>query len=116
MPLLPGIDYQIPASIVPDVILANDQNTPATIFTLDVSSTKNYVVDYSIIRSTTTEVGRIFISTDGTSLSFEIDKANNVDTGVTIFGNLSGSTVLARYMSTNTGQTGMLRYFARPIM
>lgn len=116
MPLIPGIDYQVPPAIVPDVVLANDQNTPATLFTLDLSIAKNYVVDYSIIRSTTTEVGRIFVSTDGTSLSFEIDKANNVDTGVTVFGNLSGSTVVARYMSTNTGQTGMMRYFSRPIM
>jgi hypothetical protein len=116
MPLLPGVDYQIPASVVPDVILANDQNTPAILFTLDVSNVKNYIIEYSIIRSTTTEVGRMLISTDGVSLSFEIDRANNVDTGVTIFGNLSGSNVLARYMSTNTGQTGTLRYFSRPIM
>jgi hypothetical protein len=116
MPLLPGIDYQFPAPVVPDIVLANDQNTPATLFTLDISSVKNYIVDYSIIRGTTTEVGRIFITTDGTSLSFEIDKANNVDTGVTIFGNLSGSDVVARYMSTNTGQSGTMRFFSRPIM
>ncbi len=115
MPLLPGIDYQIQPTLSSDIILANDQNTPANLFALDVSSIKSYIVEYSIIRSSTTEVGRIFIATDGTTLSFEIDKANNVDTGVTIFANLSGSNVQARYMSTNTGQTGVFRYSVRSL-
>jgi hypothetical protein len=113
MPILPGIDYQIQAPLSDDIILNNDQNTPLTIVTLDVTSIKSYIIEYSIIRSSTTEVGRIFIATDGTSLSFEEDKANNVDTGVTIFGALSGSNVIVRYMSTNTGQTGIFRYSKR---
>ncbi len=115
MPILPNVDYLIQPPLSSDVILNNDQNTPATLFTLDVSSVKSYIVEYSVMRSTTAEVGRIFITTDGTTLSFEVDAANNVDTGVTIFGNLSGSNVVGRYMSTNTGQTGVFRYSYRSI-
>jgi len=116
MPLFPNVDYFIQPPLSTDIVILNDQNSPATLFTLDISSIKSYVVEYSIMRSTTAEVGRIFITTDGTTLSFEVDNANNADTGVSIFGNLSGSNVVARYMSTNTGQTGIFRYSYRSLM
>jgi hypothetical protein len=113
MPKLPGLDYPISNPLSSDITLNNDQGSLMTLFTLDTTTVKAAVVEYSIIRGTTTEVGRIFIASDGTSLSFEQDKANNVDTGVSLFGFQSGSDVLVRYLSNNTGQAGTFRYSTR---
>lgn len=113
MPKLPGLDYPVSNPLSSDITLNNDQGTLFTLFTLDTNTVKAAVIEYSIIRGTTTEVGRIFIASDGTTLSFEQDKANNVDTGVSLFGSLSGSDVLVRYLSTNTGQAGTFRYSIR---
>jgi hypothetical protein len=115
MPKLPYIDYQVQAPLSTSVTLNNDQNTPATIFSIDATVVKSAIVEYSVIRASTVEVGRIFITSDGTTLSFEVDAANNVDTGISLFGTMSGSTILAQYMSTNTGQTGTFRYSQRTL-
>lgn len=113
MPKLPFIDYQVQNPLSSDITLNNDQMSPATIFTLDSTTVKSAIVEYSIIRGSTTEVGRIFITTDGISLSFEVDKTNNVDTGILLTGSLSGSNINAQYISNNTGQSATFRYSQR---
>ncbi len=113
MPKVPGVDYQVSNPLSSDIILNNDQSSLLTLVTLDSTTVKSCVVEYSIIRGATTEVGRLFIATDGNTLSLEQDKANNVDTGISILGNISGSNILIQYLSTNTGQAGTFRYSSR---
>jgi hypothetical protein len=109
MPMLPFIDYQVPA-LSGTFTLNNDQLSPATIVSYNTVSIKSLTLDYSIIRGSTTEVGRIMIATDGSTLNFEVDKANNSDTGVALMGSLSMGNILVQYISNNTGQSAAFRY------
>lgn len=113
MPKLPGIDYQVSNPLSSQITLNNDQSSALTLITLDSTIVKTAVIEYSIIRGSTAEVGRMLVTTDGITLSFEVDKANNVDTGVVLLGSMSGTNVLIQYLSSNTGQTGTFRYSTR---
>ena len=115
MPKLPFVDFTVQNPLSSPITLNNDQNTPLTIVTLDSTSIKSAILEYSITRSTTTEAGRMFISTDGTTLGLEVDKGNNDDTGITFIGTLSGFNILIQYLSTNTGQTAVFRYLTRTL-
>ena len=113
MPIFPFVNYAVQNPLSSDITLNNDQNTFLNIFTLDSTTVKSAVVEYSIVRGSTTEVGRLFIATDGITISMEQDKANNVDTGITLYGSLSGTIIQVQYLSTNTGQTATFRYSQR---
>lgn len=110
MPKLPFIDYQVQNPMSSDIVLNNAQGSPLTIISLDSSTVKSAILDYSIVRGSTIEVGRMLIATDGNTLSFERDQTNNADTGVILFGSLDGSMILVKYVSNNTGQTGTFKY------
>lgn len=115
MPKIPGIDFQIQNALSAPITLLNDQNTFATILTLSSISIKAAIIEYSIIRSNTTESGSIFVSTDGSTLSFQVKKSDNNNTGISLYGTLSGSDILIQYLSTNTGQTGAFKYAIRTL-
>lgn len=115
MPILPFIDFQPSSSLNGPYTLMNDQISPAVAFSFSVSTLRSVVIEYSIIRSSTTEAGRILITTDGTNLGYSIDKENNTsgDCGIILTVGLSGSNVQISYVSTNTGQNGTIQYVQR---
>ena|ERR1700740_1162339 len=110
MPKLPFIDYSVSASLFGPFVLLNDQSSPLTIFTIDSTAVQSCVLYYSIIRGSTVETGRIFIASNMSDLSFEVDKTNDVDTGILLTGAMSGTTIQIQYISNNTGQTATFKY------
>lgn len=115
MPKIPGIDFQIQNALSAPITLLNDQNTLTTFLTLSSITVKSAIIEYSIIRGVTIEAGSIFISTDGTGLSFQVKKANNDDTGIQLYGTMSMGDILIQYRSNNTGQNGAFRYAMRKL-
>lgn len=115
MPKLPFIDFQVP-SVSGIMTLNNNQSSPMTIFTLDSTSFRSLILEYSIQRGGITETGQIILSTDGINLNFSQSKNDSQsDPGVVLMGAMSGGTVLVQYVSTNTGQNPTFRYAQRVV-
>lgn len=96
------------------VTLIDNQSSPLTAFSYSASTFNYSVIEYSITRSTSKEVGFLFVANDASTAS--IAKAftdlNSV-TGITFSVIVSGGNVLVQYTSTATGNNGTLKYALR---
>jgi hypothetical protein len=114
MPLFPGVDYVVQTVTGPLAVLDN-QSSPVTLFTLPAGSPLNVVIEYSMVRAGATQVGRLFVSSNGTIISFENDSTSQSSTGVVLSGVVSGPNILVQYISTATGSGGQFWYAVRNI-
>jgi hypothetical protein len=92
-----------------------DNQTNATIFTVDATEIRALRVDYTIIRGNTTRTGTytIVASTDGTGgdlATGDTGAVQNASTGVTFSTVETGSVITFRYSSTLLTTSGILRY------
>ena len=96
------------------VSLVNNQSSPVTAFSYSASAYNFSVIEYSLTRNTSKQVGILLISNDSTSASLTngFDDLNN-DTGVTFSASVSGGNVNIQYTTTNTGFNGSLKYSIR---
>lgn len=115
MPLLPGIDYGISNPIIGPLNISNNQGTPAVLFSYPWSTAKNVVIEYSLVRGASTEVGRIMISTDGSTVSHSTDVTNGANSGVNFLVALSGPNIELQYISNNSGSSGNFWYTQRSL-
>jgi hypothetical protein len=91
------------------LVLANNQVSAADLVV--VSDTYSYfVLDYSIVRNSETQVGRLLVTHNGTITSISDDFVQTAVLGVTFTAVLSGGNVIVRYTTTNTGFTATFKY------
>src|SRR5271166_1746955 len=115
MPLLPGLDYQLTNPIVGPIAINNNQGTPMVLVGYPWAFAQNVVFEYSLVRGMITEVSRILVSTNGTTISWSNDATNQAGTGVTFMVMLSGANVEIQYMSDNSGSSGNFWYTQRTL-
>ena len=95
----------------PFTVLDN-QPSPVTLFSYTASTALYAVFEYSILKNGSYRVGRLLVSTDGTSMTSESDDYVETGTsGVFLSAMYSGGNVNIQYTSTNTGASGTLKYF-----
>lgn len=90
-----------------------NNNETADLFSFSYAGSENIIMDYSIIRGTTKEVGSAFITTDGTDVTVTPVGTALSDCGVSFSGIISGSDLHLKYTSDNSGLTGTISYFIR---
>jgi hypothetical protein len=92
--------------------LNNDQTDVLDdeIFTVGYVGSENIIMDYSIIRGSTKAVGTLHIVTDGTDVSISDTSAFILDTGVDFEAYIDGTDLVLSYLSTDTGDTALLKY------
>lgn len=88
-------------------------NTIGNVFSFAVASNKNFIVDYSIVRSAGKESGQIFISTDGTNVQVSGNCSTVVDCGVSFSGDINSGNVRLRYTTTSTGSDAAMKYVVK---
>ena len=88
-------------------------NTTDSIFTFPIASNKNFIVDYSLTRSTGKETGQILMSTDGTNVQVSGNASTVVDCGVSFSGDINAGNVRLRYTTTNTGSNATMKYVVK---
>lgn len=96
------------------VSLVNNQSSAVTAFSYSASTYNFSVIEYSLTRDTSKQVGRLLIANDSTSATLTNDFAdlNNV-TGITFSAVVSAGNVNIQYTSTNTGFNAFLKYSIR---
>lgn len=96
------------------VSLVNNQGSPVTAFSYSASTYNFSVIEYSLTRNTSKQVGVLLIANDATSATLTNTFADlNSITGITFFATVSGGNVNIQYTSTNTGFNAFLRYSIR---
>lgn len=96
------------------VSLVNNQGTPVTAFSYSASTYNFSVIEYSLTRNTSKQVGVLLIANDSTSATLTNTFADlNSITGITFFASVSAGNVNIQYTSTNTGFNAFLRYSIR---
>lgn len=88
-------------------------NTTDNVFTFPIASNKNFIVDYSLTRSTGKETGQILMSTDGTNVQVSGNASTVVDCGVSFSGDINAGNVRLRYTTTNTGSNATMKYVVK---
>jgi len=92
----------------------NDVLSPAVIFTFPVSDFSGCIVEYSITRGAgNVEIGHIYMATDGASVAYTPVGTSIGAVGITFSADISGSDIRLLYTSTNSGETGGIRYIVR---
>lgn len=92
------------------ITLTDNTSTPANT-SIILGSTTN-IIDYNIVRGSSTRVGTIRVTqpTNGTAV-FEDDFSETASTGVTLSFFVFGSNAVMRYITTNTGSNANLSYY-----
>lgn len=108
-----GIDYPITNSVAGPLVINTNQISPAVLFSYLWANAQNVIIEFSIIRGSITEVGRMMISTDGSSVSFSTDRTEKQDTGISFFPVLSGPSIEIQYNSDNSGGNANFWYSTR---
>jgi hypothetical protein len=97
--------------ILTRVLLANNQVSAADIFTVSSTTYDSLIVKYSLTRSTTKEIGHMFITHNGTTASISTIGSEVGTTGVTFTADLSGGNLRLRYTTNNSpAATAEMRY------
>lgn len=95
------------------VSLVDNQVTPVTAFSYSATSYNFTVIEYSLTRNTSKQVGILFIANDGSDASISNAFANLADIGVDFTVTVSGGNVNVQYTTTSTGFNAFLRYAMR---
>lgn len=106
---LNGLIYK---SLQGPVTLLDNQGSPQTAFTYALSN-KFAVVEYSVLRNTSTSVGRLLVTTNGSSVSISDDNVSVGTPGITFSAIISGPNIVIQYVSTNTGFNADFKYTFR---
>ena len=104
-----GADYWEQSSLKTSSIA---DNTTDSIFEVALANNENFVIDYSILRGSTTETGMFVITSDGTSVDSANYSANIGATGVELSADNNSGTLRFRYTSDSSG-VGSIKYFTK---
>lgn len=96
------------------VSLVNNQSSPVTAFSYDATVYNFSVIEYSLTRGTSKQVGILLIANDATTATLTNGFADmNNDAGVKFSATVSGGNVNVQYTSTNTGSNASMKYGIR---
>ena len=105
-----GADYWEVSSLN-SAVLTNNQVSAADIFAINWLGSENMIMDYSVSRGTTKEVGTLYITTDGTNVGIA---TANVESsgypGIQFSGAIVGSAIHIQYTSDNSGSNGQIKW------
>jgi len=102
-----GVNYWEISSLK---LLAIDDDTTANVFSVSITNNENFIVDYSVVRSTNKETGRLLITSDGTNAQISRDSVNIGDVGVTFTVEVTGGNIILKYTTDDAGMGGNLSY------
>ena len=83
--------------------------TTDDIFTVNVSGSENWIINYSISRGSAVETGQFLITSDGTNVGYSRHAANISDVDTTLLADISGSNIRFRY-TTGAGSAGEIKF------
>ncbi len=107
-----GTDYFEQSSLFNSNIL-NNQSSAQDVTTFNFSGSEYCIVEYSISRGSAREAGMLILSTDGVDVAFSQYGANLSSVGVALSADISGSLLRIRYVSDNSGSTGVMKFHLR---
>jgi hypothetical protein len=93
--------------------LVNNTLSPTTAFSYSATDYNYAIVEYSLTRSTSKQVGRMLVVNDSVNVSLNNDFSNLNDTGVVFSATVSAGNVLIQYTTTDTGFNAFLKYSIR---
>lgn len=93
----------------PQVISNGVTDASITTISIPVAPAKSVFIDYTLLRGTSTRMGRLGVISDGTTNLTVFDMSNSTaDLGVSFSAVASSGNILLRYTATNTGISGTL--------
>lgn len=96
------------------VSLVNNQVSPVTAFSYSASIYNFSVIEYSLTRNTSKQIGMLLIANDSTTATLTNAFADmNNDSGVKFSASVSLGNVNIQYITTNTGSNASLKYSIR---
>jgi len=96
------------------ISLIDNQVAPLTALSFPVATFNFSIIEYSLTRSTSKQVGMLFIANDGTSATLAGPFADlNSDTGIVFSALVTGGNVELQYTSSSTGFNAAFRYSIR---
>lgn len=95
------------------VSLVDNQSSPTTAFTYPAASYNFSVIEYSLTRNTSKQVGMLFVANDSSSATLTNAFADLNISGVTFSATVSGGNVEIQYTTTSNGFNAFLRYSIR---
>jgi len=93
--------------------LVDAQASPVTAFSYSATSYNFTIIEYSITRNTSKQVGMLFVSNDASSAALSNGFANLSDVGVELSASVSAGNVNIQYTTTATGFNAFLKYAIR---
>jgi hypothetical protein len=103
-----GSDYWEQSSIN---TVAISNNTTANVFMINAPGSENIIMDYSIIRGSKKETGRLYITQDGLgNVAFANDAAYINSAGVTFSPSINSGVLVLNYVSDNSGNSGTMKF------
>ena len=91
------------------ITLFDNVSSPTSTSCVLNTSTTN-LIDYNIIRGTSTRLGTIKVSTYGSTVVYDDEYSESANTGVTLSFAVTYGVATLQYISTNTSTTGNLKY------
>lgn len=95
------------------VSLVDNQSSPTTAFSYATASYNFSIIEYSLTRNTSKQVGTLFVTNDSSSASLTNAFADLNVSGVTFSATVSGGNVNIQYTTTSTGFNAFLKYSIR---
>lgn len=95
------------------VSLVDGQASPTTAFSYNATSFNFTVIEYSLTRNTSKQVGMLFVANDGNSVTITNAFANLSDAGVDFSAAVAAGNVDIKYTTTSTGFNAFLKYSMR---
>jgi hypothetical protein len=90
-----------------------DNTATMPFITINAAANPYMVIEYGIARDGDYQIGRLLVVNDTVAASITDDSTFTADPGVTFSAVVSGSDVLVRYTTTNTGFNGTISYSVR---
>lgn len=88
-----------------------DATSGGTVFSVAYAGSQNILVNYSIIRGTSKEIGTLPITTNGTTAAISSVGSDIPTVGVTFSAVISGSNLVLEYTTTSTGTAATMQYY-----
>lgn len=95
------------------VSLVDNQPSATTAFSYSASTYNFTVIEYSLTRNTSKQVGMLFVANDTSTASISNAFANLSDMGVNFSVSVGGGNVNIQYTTTNSGFNAFLKYAIR---
>lgn len=87
-------------------------NTTANVFSVTASGSENWEISYTVVRGSTKESGKLYLSHDGTNARVTKSVVEITgDVGVTFTADISAGNLRLRYTTTNTGADATMNFF-----